>query len=314
MRALAGITVVLALLGAGCNRAAEQQTAPSEVASAAPSETATEAPSEATEAPPASEPEPTAPPTTPPPASEPPQDSAGAESVEAWYVRSAARGPFVEPERRRQPASTLGVARAAFTDVITGDPHGPGLSTMAPAGTSILGVNRKGATLILDLSEDVRQTGMGSAAEIAFAQQLAHTATQFPGVESVRLHVEGERISELWGHLDWSQPVKPDEFAISPVVMTKPAHRETVPAGRVTFTGTANTFEATVELRLLNPAGTVVRKTFTTATCGSGCRGDWTHTFAITKPGRWKLVAAESDPSDGENGGPFTTARVFIVE
>ena len=314
MRALAGITLVLALLAAGCNRDA-QQAAPSEVASAAPSEAvASEGSEEVTEA--------TEPVTPPPsPAVTPTEDDepqkqppAGADSVEAWYVRSAVRGPFVEPEQRQLASPTVGVARAAFTEVITGDPHGPGLSTMAPAGTQVLGVNRKDDLLILDVSEEIRSTGTGSAGEIAFAQQLAHTATQFPGVRSVRLLVEGERISELWGHLDWSAPIKPDKFAISPVVVTKPTHAAVIPPGKTTFTGTANTFEATVELRLIDPSGAVAKETFTTATCGTGCRGDWAHTFTVTKPGRWKLVAAESDPSGGEGGGPYTTTRVFIVD
>lgn len=314
MRALAGTIVLLALVTAGCNRAG-QQSAPSEVAmSTPPSETA---PSEAPASP---EPSPTASPTpaaaptsTPAPASEAPEP-AGADRVEAWYVRDGVRGPWVEPEVRTLSAATVGVARAAFTEVISGDPVAPGLSTMAPAGTEILGVNRKGAVLILDVSDDVRATGTGSAGEIAFAQQLAHTATQFDGVESVRLHVEGKAITELWGHLDWSRPVEPDEFAISPVVVTAPRHGAEVPAGRVTFKGTANTFEATVELRLINPDGDVVKETFTTATCGSGCRGSWQHAFRVTAPGRWRLVAAESDPSGGEGGGPFTTTRVFVVQ
>lgn len=316
MRALAGITVVLTLLAAGCNRDARQAAPsepPSQAASVLPSEAVTAAPSG-----PPSEPTPTPAPTAA--ASETAQEPAdpppsGTDVVEAWYVRGGKRGPWVEPELRQLSAATVGVARAAFTEVITGDPRTPGLSTMAPEGTRILGVNRKDDLLILDLSDDVRATGMGSAAETAFAQQLAHTATQFSGVDSVRLHVEGKPISELWGHLDWSQPVKPDEFAISPVVIAEPEHGETVPAGRITFKGTANTFEATVELRLVDPAGDVVRETFTTATCGSGCRGDWTHSFGkVNTPGRWKLIAAESDPSDGEGGGPFTTTRVFVVK
>ena len=319
MRALAGITVVLTLLAAGCNRGA-QQSSPSEVASTAPSEVASAAPSEAlapTAQPAATEPEPiSAAPTSEPVESEAPQKQppAGADSVEAWYVRGGNRGPWVEPELRQLSAATVGVARAAFTEVITGDPHAPGLSTMAPEGTRILGVNRKDNLLILDVSDEIRSTSTGSAGEIAFAQQLAHTAAQFSGVDSVRLHVEGKPISQLWGHLDWSQPVEPDESAISPVVVTKPAHGATIPPGKTTFTGTANTFEATVELRWINPSGKVAKQTFTTATCGSGCRGDWASTFAVTQPGRWKLIAAESDPSDGEGGGPFTTTRVFVVK
>lgn len=307
MRTLAWVTLTLALLLPGCNRAAQQQAQPSEaVTTAAPTPGVTDAP--------ASEAEPTSAATTAAPQTQAPEPG-GADVVEAWYVRGGNRGPWVEPELRPLAAPTVGVARAAFTEVITGEPFSPGLSTMAPTGTKVLGVNRKDDLLILDVSEEIRSVGTGSAGEIAFAEQLAHTAAQFPGVRGVRLLVEGEQITDLWGHLDWSSAKEPDQFAISPVIISKPEHGASVPAGGVTFNGTANTFEATVELRLVNPAGDVVEKTFTTATCGSGCRGDWTHSFAkVNTPGRWKLIAAESDPSGGEGGGPFTTARVFTVQ
>jgi hypothetical protein len=235
--------------------------------------------------------------------------------VEAWYVRSAARGPFVEPENRALPAPTVGVARAALTEVIEGDPSDPGLTTMAPEGTRVLDVARRDSVIVLDLSGEVDQTGAGSAQEIAFAQQLAHTATQFDGVRSLRLLVDGERITDLWGHLDWSRPVRPDEFAISPVIVTTPVHAATVDGGRLRTSGNANVFEATVLLTLRDPSGDVHAKTFTTATCGSGCRGDWKKSFRnVTAPGRWTLIAAESDPSGGEGGPPFKTRRTFTVE
>ena len=312
MRTLVWVTFVLALLLPACNRAAHEQAQPSEAAATA---TATTSPTEA----PASEATPTAVPTTPAPVTEAPEteapEPAGAQVVEAWYVRDGNRGPWVEPELRRLAAPTVGVARAAFTEVITGDPRSPGLSTMAPDGTKVLGVNRKDDVLILDVSDEIHSMGTGSAGEIAFAEQLAHTATQFAGVRGVQLHVEGKPITDLWGHLDWSGVKEPDKFMISPVIVTSPAHGETVRAGTVAFKGTANTFEATVELRLVDPAGDVVEETFTTATCGSGCRGDWNHSFSgVTTPGRWRLVAAESDPSDGEGGGPFSTVRVFNVK
>ena len=39
--------------------------------------------------------------------------------------------------------------------------------------------------------------------------------------------------------------------------------------------GTANVFEATVTVRILDAAGNVLVEDFTTATCGTGCRGDY---------------------------------------
>ena len=39
--------------------------------------------------------------------------------------------------------------------------------------------------------------------------------------------------------------------------------------------GTADVFEATVSLRILDAAGHVLVRDFTTATCGTGCRGEY---------------------------------------
>lgn len=238
----------------------------------------------------------------------------GTNIVHAWYVRPGSQSLFVEPERRTLATATVGVAKAALTETIEGSPRDPALRTLAPEGTRVLGVNRNDTVIVVDVSGDVDRTGAGSAEETAFAQQLAHTVTQFDGVRSVRLLVEGQRVSDLWGHLDWSRPIRPDQFAISPIVVSSPRHRQTVAAGEVMARGTANTFEATVELTLRDPDGRVAKRTFTTAACGSGCRGDWKREFRnVTKPGRWTLVATAPDASDGEGPPPFRTRRVFVV-
>jgi hypothetical protein len=43
----------------------------------------------------------------------------------------------------------------------------------------------------------------------------------------------------------------------------------------VRIAGTANVFEANVTVRILDAAGNVLVEDFTTATCGTGCRGDY---------------------------------------
>lgn len=43
----------------------------------------------------------------------------------------------------------------------------------------------------------------------------------------------------------------------------------------ITISGTADVFEATVSIRILDAAGNEIARTFTTATCGTGCRGDY---------------------------------------
>jgi hypothetical protein len=225
----------------------------------------------------------------------------------AYFVREHDSGFWVEPASTELEEATAGVARAAIEHMVSGDPADPNLVTLAGPGVEVLGVDIDGDVLVVDLSGEIREQATGGAGEEAFAQQLAHTGTQFDGIESVQLLVDGAEITELWGHLSWSEPVTAEPFALSPITFDSHTWGEEVPAGEVTVGGEANTFEATVELRLLGPGGDVVEETFTTATSGSGERGTWEHTFSLEGAGTWTIEAIEPDPSDGEGRPPFTT-------
>ncbi|MDP8969221.1 MAG: GerMN domain-containing protein [Actinomycetota bacterium] len=230
----------------------------------------------------------------------------GAQEATAYFARSAGDRIWTEPETHALPEPTLGVARAAMRELVAGDTIDPNLRSLAPAGTAVLGVAIDGDVLVVDLSEAVR-SGSGSARERAFAQQLAHTAAQFDGVDAVRLRVEGRPLAELWGHLDWSRPITPDPFALSPIDIEHPRWGQRLPVGELTVTGQATTFEATVDLLLIAPDGAVAEDSFTTASVGAPERGAWSHTFTVTAPGRWTVEAAAPDPSSGEGPPPFRT-------
>ncbi|HUH07099.1 MAG TPA: Gmad2 immunoglobulin-like domain-containing protein [Egibacteraceae bacterium] len=243
-------------------------------------------------------------------------DPSGAVESTAFFVVDAGGRLVLAPETHELAEPTVAVARAAMEQLVAAETLNPSLVTMAPDGTEVLGVNISGSLLTVDLSEAVRDgSASGSAGEAAFAQQLAHTAAQFDGVESVELRVEGQPVTELWGHLDWSAPIEPDLFALSPVTIDSPQWGESVAAGPVSASGEANTFEATVELRLIAPDGSVAEETFTTATSGSGERGTWEHTFsaAADSPGTWAVEAIEPDPSGGEGNPPVTFRVEFEV-
>jgi hypothetical protein len=71
-------------------------------------------------------------------------------------------------------------------------------------------------------------------------------------------------------------------------------------AAPLRVTGTANTFEATFEYELLDPAGKVLSHHFVTATSGSGTRGTFGFTAPFEAPnGLGKLVVFERSAADG---------------
>lgn len=291
MRTLPVAVVVLLILGVGaCNRGAEV------AAPASPEPTATTA-ADATLPP------------TPADETAPPSEPVGPDPVEVFFARDSDRGVFVEPENRTPDESSLGVARMALTILVTEQPQDPGLINLIPDGTSLLGVDLDGTTLTVDL--DLPTFNLGSGFEAAMYQQIVHTGAQFATVQAVRI-LDSGRPPES-GHLDLRDPVAPDEFALAPIIISDPAEGDEVASGDVTVSGTANVYEANVELRLVNPSEEVVEETFTTATCGTGCRGDWEHTFTLDAPGRWTIVAVEPDASDGEGNGPYVTERHVTV-
>ena len=66
----------------------------------------------------------------------------------------------------------------------------------------------------------------------------------------------------------------PQETPLPPIAVALPQSGMRV-SSPITITGSANVFEATVNIRVLNGDGEVIAESFAMATCGTGCRGDF---------------------------------------
>ncbi|HYU93137.1 MAG TPA: Gmad2 immunoglobulin-like domain-containing protein [Actinomycetota bacterium] len=84
------------------------------------------------------------------------------------------------------------------------------------------------------------------------------------------------------------------------IVVTSPAPGDQV-SSPVRIQGDADVFEATVSIDILDSAGNRIVRTFTTATCGTGCRGTFSKavrfTVDTTQPGTIQVY--ESSAQDG---------------
>lgn len=240
-------------------------------------------------------------------------EPAGATTATAYLVRDAAGRLWVEPVTFDLDGPTTAVASTAVGLALAG-PEVDDLHRLTGPDVELLGADIDDGTLRLDLSGAVRDRPLGGEAEEAFQQVLAHTGAQFDTVDRVVVLVEGEPVEELWGHLTWSEALEPDPFAVTPVTIDEPARGTEVEVGPVSVTGTANTFEATLELRLLDAAGTVVEETFATATCGTGCRGTWEEQLQIPGPGSWTIEAQEPEVGgEGEGRPPVVVQRTVLA-
>ena len=212
-----------------------------------------------------------------------------------YFVRSGASDAYVEAAEWRRdviPDDLTAAVRTAvelllLAAVEPGEPVSallPDLTSFAPPGVSVLGVVIEDDIVVIDLSGELRSTSGSSLQERAFAQQLAHTALLDRSLTSVRVLVDGAPISELWGHLDWSVPL-----------------RASVPGGKVL-------------LRLEDEAGRVAAETSVTATEAAPGRGAWTWDVRLPDPGTWIIVARAAEPSDGPGAVPFETRRATSYE
>ena len=112
--------------------------------------------------------------------------------------------------------------------------------------------------------------------------QVVYTLTQFPTVKGVRFSLDGEPIDVLGGEgVVIDHPLARRDYAdLLPVILvTSPTLNQTV-RSPVLIRGSANVFEANVGIQILDADGEIIAETFTTATCGTGCRG----TFRIRVP------------------------------
>jgi len=235
--------------------------------------------------------------------------------VAVHLVRSGPTAFYVEPVPVRiadvGDATSARVTAAIDALLDFGTPDDPELFTSVPEGTTLHRVTVDGGIATIDLAGGIIGSSGSSSQEVTFAQQLAHTARVDTSITAIRLLVGGAPVDELWGHLDWSGLIEPDPFALSPITITVPLAGETLPAGRVTFSGQATVFEATVLVTLLDESGDVLEEGFVTATTGAPERGTWEWTVTLPGAGLYTMVAEESDPSGGEGRPPFVTTRTI---
>lgn len=207
-------------------------------------------------------------------------------------------GEQVTPAYREAP-ETEAVGRAAVEALLAG-PTDPGLTTTVPEGTELLGLEIADGTAVVNLSSQF-ESGGGSLSMLARLAQLTFTLTQFPAVERVVLELEGERVSAFGGEgVLVDEPLTRDSFPdlMPTILVDRPAIGEPV-TSPIQVRGSASVFEATVQIRLTDAAGTVLFEDFTTATEGAPGRG----TFALDVPfiasGPATLTAYTISAADG---------------
>ena len=287
-RTILGLVLVLALTGAACSDDDDDEPAAATSApSAAPSETAE-----------------TAAPATPTPA-------AVTQPVKLWLTLEDFTGLTV----RRAQVTPPRFATAAVTELLKGpnpSETSNGWGTAIPAGSELLGIDLADGVATVDLSEEFASGGGSLSARMRLAQ-LVYTLTEFETIEGVALEIEGEPVSTFSSEgIVIDGPMTRDEFEdlMAPIIVEAP-----IPGQRVTspvrISGTANVFEATVSIEILVGDETAAAD-FTTATCGTGCRGTYSKNVAFQLPQATQGLIRVFE-SSAKDGTPLHVVSVPVV-
>lgn len=177
-----------------------------------------------------------------------------------------------------------------------------GGTTTIPRGTELLGLEQKGSTLYIDLNSKF-ESGGGSLSMQMRVAQVVYTATQFEGIDAARITIEGEMVDAIGGEgVMVDRPLTRRDFqGFAPnIVVEGPRPGEEFGSGDL-VTGFANVFEANVSINVEDANGKMLEETFTTATCGSGCWGDFTQAleFVVDERQEGRITVLTYSAEDG---------------
>ncbi|HEX6031443.1 MAG TPA: GerMN domain-containing protein [Tepidiformaceae bacterium] len=217
-----------------------------------------------------------------------------------------AGGPFLVPVYREVP-HTVAVATAAVNALIDGPTAGeassvPPISSAVPADTELLGLSIAGGVATVDLSAEF-EAGAGAFSVLGRLAQLTYTLTQFPTVDSVRLLINGEEVTEFSSEgVVIDGPLTRDDYLdfLPAIFVDGPFYGG--PAGNpMRVVGLANVFEAQFMLTIVDNDGLIIVEMPVTASCGTGCWGtfDVTIPYDVDEDQMGALIAWDQSAEDG---------------
>jgi hypothetical protein len=254
---------------------------------------------------------PSAQPTSPAPGGSPqPSEPASPDEttvIRAYFYLDGEVGSAGLAAVLREVPRTPAVGAAAMTALLAGpDPDDTGerpFSSAIPDGSRLLGLTIEDGIATVDLSSEF-ETGGGSMSVFTRLGQVVFTLTQFPTVQSVLFEIEGRSVTVFSSEgILLDGPVDRDDYGdlLPAIFVDRPAYGASLD-NPARITGSANVFEASFMITILDGDGATIAETPAMATCGTGCRGtfDVTLPYSIPEAGWGSLVVWAASAMDGK--------------
>jgi hypothetical protein len=176
------------------------------------------------------------------------------------------------------------------------------VTSAVPEDSRLLGLTIDDGIATVDLSTEF-ESGGGSASIFTRLGQVVFTLTQFPTVQSVLFQIEGRPVTVFSSDgivLDGPVGRADYEDLLPAIFVDRPAYGASLD-NPARITGSANVFEATFIITLLDASGARIAETQAMATCGTGCRGtfDVTLPYSVAETGWGSLLVWAGSAKDG---------------
>ena len=240
------------------------------------------------------------------------EGSASLVRYEVWFTRDESL--FMV---RRTQEATPRIGTAAMESLLAGpstQEQAAAVGSQIPAGTQLLGLSVDSGVATVDLTSEF-ESGGGSASMNMRIAQIVYTLTQFPTVKGVLFQLDGQPVDVLGGEgVIVDQPVtRKDYRSLMPAILVVDPQIGELVDNPVFVQGSANVFEANVTVEIVDASGKVLRSAYTTATCGTGCRGTFSIELTYDVPSDTHgLIVVSDDDAAGTGTSPHEV-RIPVV-
>ncbi|HLX35702.1 MAG TPA: Gmad2 immunoglobulin-like domain-containing protein [Candidatus Limnocylindrales bacterium] len=217
-----------------------------------------------------------------------------------FYLGSFTGDSGLVPVLRSVP-KTASIGTAAMLQLLLG-PNAtelgarPAMYTSISASARFLGLSVSNGVAIVDLSKEFETANDNATLDQRIAQ-VVYTLTQFPTVTSVAFELDGQPAP---ADFQSSYTRAGTVGQLASIAVDGPAWGGVLRNGG-SVTGTANVFEATFRLEILDAAGQSLSNNAVMASCGTGCWGsfDAVVEFTIATPQWGALRVYDLSAKDG---------------